>query len=127
MLDFAPSPSSVSGSSASFGGEHLPVTYKDPATPPETILVRELEVDPGLFTFGSLVDSPAPLADFVCDRPAGWGKTLSRLSLVQVYDKALGLNFTVAQLYLQSRIKLLQEIRTNQPAAAPATPSPSLP
>lgn len=122
----------VSGAATAFGGEQLTVEFRaaraDLADATgETVLVRELEIDPGLLKFGQLVDKPAELAEFVCDRPAGWGKSLKRESLLAVFDKAIDLNFTVARLYLQSRAKLLQEINKATASGSPSTTSASAP
>lgn len=113
---------STSGSVAAFGGEHLAVTYRDGRT--ETVLVRELEIDPGLLKFGQLIDEVAALVEFVCAREAGWAATLSRLSLMEIYDKAIDLNFTVARLYLRSRVKLMQGLK-EMPSGSPSTISAS--
>lgn len=119
--------SAPSSSATALGGDLVPVTYKDGST--GSVLVRELEIDPGLLTFMGLAIKEAECVEFACDRPAGWAATLKPTSLLDLHEKALALNFTNAERWAQNRLRVVQNLQAGGlltvPPSTSSAPAPA--
>jgi hypothetical protein len=127
-------PPTVSGAATVFGGEHVNVTYRQAFTlgdqvftpgQSEAVLVRELEVDPSLIKFVELLLNELALADFICDRPAGWSRTLRQKSVLEIVAKAKALNFEVARMWAEVRADSITTLKALGLTREPAEPSTS--
>lgn len=101
-------------SAVAFGGKHITVRFRPlgarPAPPAESVLVRLLPLDPSLVRYIELCQAEAELADFVCEKPAGWGRSLTPLSLLEIVETAHALNFPIARRYAEHRARVAEDL-----------------
>jgi hypothetical protein len=118
-------PPESSGSSIALGGEPVKVTYKDKST--GLVHVRELEIDPGLIKFVTLLLNEKLLVEFICDKPDGWASTLKPASVLDIVEKAKELNFSLARRYMELRAETMERLEPFGLTKAPTRSTASVP
>lgn len=85
------------------GGTPLTVSHTDGTT--ETVHVRLLKIRE-FPDYLRLTDQEEQLAEFLCQKPEGWGSSLSVDSLLDICDKGHELNFSNACRWGQRRANI---------------------
>jgi hypothetical protein len=91
---------------------HAPVAVEHVDGRKETAQVALLKIIAYPKFFAEIADEYS-LADFVCEQPNGWSKTLIPNSLMDVVEKAGELNFSAARRWVARREMLDQTIENS--------------
>lgn len=89
------------------GGDDIPVKFRDGRT--ESVKVRILEIE-HFAHYVNISMQEHLCAEFVCAQPAGWGRTLSTESLLEINEKAYELNFPSARRWLDRRALIMERL-----------------
>jgi hypothetical protein len=102
-------PPAVAENAILFGGKHVTVTYRNRAPGLEScekVFVPLLEISPRLAKYLDLALDESALAEWLCDRPAGWAASLMPESVMDLAETAHALNFTTARRWAEHRAKV---------------------
>jgi hypothetical protein len=117
-----PDPADIPAFTIALGAESVPVQYLDGRTALAEVRILKLFAMPAFFR--ALTDE-ARLAELVCDKPEGWAETLTPVSLMDVVEKAVSLNFSTAKRWAENRMALDQNAALMFGVPQPATPKSS--
>ncbi len=102
------------------GGEEIEIFVFDGDTvKTETVKVRLLKIAE-FESYLKKLETETALAEFLCDKPEGWGATLLPDSIMDILDKGQDLNFTTVRRYLQRRVNLTEDMAPAAKAALAA-------
>lgn len=102
------------------GGATLPITLLDGKQ--STAFVKLLRAGDDYRTFILLADDFDGLAEFITGSPAGWSQTVHPDSVMDLAEKAIELNFSLARRWAGLRAKL-HAIAGGSVPPSPSTPS----
>jgi hypothetical protein len=88
------------------GGQHLTVTKRDGKT--ERVFVRELPIE-ALEEYAAVFGNEARELDVICDKPAGWSRTLSQNSFLEVMEAGKGNRVFFTKVF-HSRVELAKQM-----------------
>ena len=106
------------------GGVEIEVHYNDPATPPETVKIRQLPLR-RMADFGALQGDEGALIDLFCNRPPGWSDTLDLASAEAIVELGTRLNLDPFARWAERRLAANEQLRPLLGKIPPGSLSPS--